>query len=287
MTQSLSDFYRSREIYVKLPTNGVYYKNLKNLSVDGELGVMPMTNRDEVMLKVPDTLYNGAAIFELIKSIAPDIEDPYELKIPDLDVIILATRVASYGEQLEVSATCPHCAKTNEYSVDLTGILAGIKSIPQDDELEINNLTVKLQPNSVKSITARGMSLSKTNAAIMQMRNQNDQELLKTDQFKELLESISAAEIVTVADAIQYVRTPDGTEISDMQEIVNWITNSTSYVYKQLRKAVNSMNDSGVKKTFTYTCGNEDCEKTFENDIELNPTFFFSDSIPRHSQTTK
>ena len=81
----LEDFYRSKDVYIKLPTQLRYYKHHPKLSSEGELGIMPMSTKDEMLLKVPDTLYNGEALFEIIKSVAPDIKDPYEILLPDMD----------------------------------------------------------------------------------------------------------------------------------------------------------------------------------------------------------
>jgi hypothetical protein len=68
MKNPLSDYYREKEIYVKLPTQGKWYKNKPNLNKDGEIGVRPMTLKDEMLLKIPDSLYNGESLYEVFKS---------------------------------------------------------------------------------------------------------------------------------------------------------------------------------------------------------------------------
>ena len=56
MSSILEDFYRSKEIFIKLPTGGKWYKNKPHLSVTNEIGIMPMTTKDEMILKIPDSL---------------------------------------------------------------------------------------------------------------------------------------------------------------------------------------------------------------------------------------
>jgi len=96
MNNPLDKYYRTKEIYVKLPTQGKWYTDKPNLTEQGEIGILPMTVRDEMLLNIPDALYNGESMFELFKSIAPDIQDPYEICMPDVDVILLGSRAASY-----------------------------------------------------------------------------------------------------------------------------------------------------------------------------------------------
>lgn len=271
----LENFYRSKDVYITLPTKGIYYKQQPTLSADGELGIMPMTTRDEMLLKVPDTLYNGEALFEIIKSVAPDIVDPYETLIPDLDAILIATRIASYGEEMDVQAECPHCQKRTEYGINLTNILAGLKST-EPVTVEINGLTIEMRPNSVASITAKSIADSNSARLLVAMReNENNVDLYQA-QFKESLERITAANLAVIADKITCITTPDKTQITDVQEIVNWLANVTSKTVEQINKVSAELNDSGITKKFNFTCSGEDCGKQFESGFEFNPAFFFS-----------
>ena len=88
MENPLQGYYRHKDLYVRLPTGGKWLKNKPKLTDDGEIGVRPMSMKDELLLTIPDALYNGQAIFELIQSVCPDIVDPYELSLPDADVIL-------------------------------------------------------------------------------------------------------------------------------------------------------------------------------------------------------
>jgi hypothetical protein len=72
----LSKYFRRPEIYYKLPSNGRYWpENSIELPVNGEIPVFPMTNADEITLKTPDALMNGAGIVSVIQSCCPNIVD--------------------------------------------------------------------------------------------------------------------------------------------------------------------------------------------------------------------
>ena len=104
MNNPLADHFRQKEIYVRLPTQGKWLSNKPRLTEDGEIGIMPMTLQDEILLSIPDSLYNGESLFKLISSIVPDIADPYELSLPDFDVILLASRAATYDKKMSVES---------------------------------------------------------------------------------------------------------------------------------------------------------------------------------------
>lgn len=273
----LEDFYRSKEVYVKLPTNGKFYKNKVNLTEDGELGIMPMTARDEMLLKIPDTLYNGEALFEIIKSVAPDIEDPYEILIPDLDAILIASRIASYGKEMEVSALCPHCDTRTEYGINLTNIIAKLETT-QDIEAEVNDLVVKFKPNSIKSITAKSIADTEQQRVLIAMQQNQDNIENYQQQFAESLNKITATNLALLADKVLSVTLPDGTVIEDFNELVKWLANTTSKVVNHLTKLTENINSSGLPKSFNFTCSNPECNRQYESGFEFNPTFFFNDN---------
>jgi hypothetical protein len=59
MTKTLQDFYRHKEIYIKLPTEGKWYTSQTNLNDQNEIGIKPMSFKDEMLLNIPDSVYNG------------------------------------------------------------------------------------------------------------------------------------------------------------------------------------------------------------------------------------
>jgi hypothetical protein len=197
--------------------------------------------------------------------------------MPDLDAILVATRAATYGKEMNVSATCPHCEKEGFYGVDLTNLLAKITTISENDEVYIKDLTVKLQPNSVASITAKAMSLSKSISIRNRLSNEETEENQKI--FKEAMNMVTAAEMAILADSIMYVELPDGVQVTDKQQIIDWLTNTTGTTFKTIRETAELLNYSGIPQSYNFKCGNEECGKDFVSMLDLNPSFFFTQGI--------
>ena len=274
MNNPLLDFYREKEIYVTLPTQGKWYKNKPKLTDDGEIGIMPMTMKDEMLLNIPDSLYNGESLYEIFKSIVPDIIDPYEISIPDVDVLLLASKAVSNGPELPIDARCPHCQTLTSYSISLTKILSKVKKVELDTEVEVKKLKIKMRPNTLASVTASSMQSIESARYILKMKKDDPEQ--NHDMIKRSLETATAAGIGVLADAIESIELPNGTIVTDFDQILDWVKNSDASTISVLKKLSVKMNDSGIEKTFSFTCGDEECNKEFTAPVEFNPAFFFT-----------
>lgn len=280
MSDPLSHFYRTKEIFVKLPSKGHWYKQKPNLTADFEIGIYPMSVKDEVLFKVPDTLYNGDAIFEVIKSIAPDIPDPYEICLVDVDVLLIASRVNQNNGEMNVIAGCPHCKKTHEYGVNLESILSRVQHISTDPvELELQNgLLITFKPNTLASVNASHIMNTESVRIAAQITDNTDPEYAK-QLFKSSLEKTTAATIIVLADAIEQIKTPNGDVVDNIESITNWLSNTDSGTIEHIKKHSSVLNNAGIQKDFDFVCSNEECQEKFSAPLEYNPAFFFTNNL--------
>ena len=99
----LASFFRQPKIYVSLPSKGEFYPEGSLVKThNNEYPVFAMTARDELLFKTPDALMNGVATREVITSCIPNILDPLKIPSLDVDAILSAIRIATYGEEMEV-----------------------------------------------------------------------------------------------------------------------------------------------------------------------------------------
>jgi hypothetical protein len=277
MTNSLEDFYRHKEIYVKLPTEGKWYTSQTNLNDQNEIGILPMSFKDEMLLNIPDSVYNGESLFEILKSILPDMENPYEILIPDVDIILLASKINSNDGEITVDAKCTHCQTQEQYSIKIVNVLNQVKTI-EPIELELSNgLVVSFKPNSLRSITTNQIKISEM-SNILSTFNKDDNPEKQHALFSDSLEKTTAASLVLIADTIEYILLPSGDKITDIQPILDWISNSDSNTVKKLQKMSTQINQNGLDKKFKFECSNEKCGEQFTSEVEFNPTFFFTNN---------
>ena len=123
----LSQYFRQPKVYMRLPSQGKFYtQGGLDRSSTGDYAVYAMTAKDELMFKTPDALLSGQSTVEVIKSCIPAITDPWSMPSIDLDASLVAIRIATYGENMEVVANCPKCDEENNYDINLVSWLERI-----------------------------------------------------------------------------------------------------------------------------------------------------------------
>ena len=82
---------------------------------------------DEIRFKTPDALMNGEGVVEVIQSCVPSIKDAWQVKSYDLDTILIAIRIATYGETMDINFTVPIANEQASHTLNLPAILEEIQ----------------------------------------------------------------------------------------------------------------------------------------------------------------
>jgi hypothetical protein len=90
------------------------------------------------------------------------------------------------------------------------------------------------------------------------------------------LQTSTAATIGLLADNIESIELPDGTIVTNLNDIVDWISNSDASTINTLKKHTVKLNDNGLPSEFPFVCDNEECKHEFKSKVQFNPTFFFT-----------
>ena len=273
----LKQLYRSKSVYVNLPSRGRFYKSGLTLSIDDELGIMPMTAVDEIKLKAPDALFNGDALFDLIKSCVPDVADPDEIPTCDVDMILMGIKVATHGEMLEVSSTCPSCKKDGEYEIPLPNLMASAQAIDKENAIDLDGVKVSVRPFSLRS-QIKG-NVQRFHQMRMQMILNDDlTDKDKAAMFDEALVHASAVSVQLCADNIVSVEiTQDNGEllvVDSEDHIYEWVENMESTVYEKVITRIRKLSDPRIDTDISLTCS--ECQHAYKTKLELDPVNFFT-----------
>lgn len=273
MTNPLNKLYRNKNVYISLPSNGKYYYDGIKLSVDGELGVMPMTIKDEIMLKSPDALFNGEALISFIKSCVPDITNPEEIPICDLDLIIMGVRAAS-NKFMEMECTCPKCNKKENYDIDITKIMATAQKINENNkvELETNNVIINCRPYSLRSQLKTNIQKFHSSRLELLLNDKKIGNKEKSEMFDQILADATKITIELIVDNIVSVSI-DGEIIEEKSYIREWVENMEKSTYSLIKQKIEELSENKMNKTTKVKC--IQCENEYEALVELNPLSFF------------
>lgn len=242
----LMQYMRQPKIYIKLPSQGAFWENGSlDYPENGEIPVYSMTAKDELTFKTPDALMNGQGIVEVIQSCIPNIKDAWKMPNVDLDAVLIAIRLATYGEMMEISHVVPNTAETVDHSVDLRLLLDSIyQRTTWKEEVPINdNITCFIRPLTYRHLTNTGL---KTFEAQKVMQIVNDDKISDEDKLTAFNRSFSVMTDVTVkliADSIFAIKTPD-TVVEDPQFILEFVQNADKDVFTKIQARIDELKEA-------------------------------------------
>jgi hypothetical protein len=273
VTNPLASYFRQPKIFIRLPSDGNFYPNNSiDLSANKEYAVYAMTAKDELLFKTPDALLNGQATVEVIKSCIPAIKDPWKMPSIDVDACLVAIRVATYGQSMDVNATCPSCSHINDYEFDLVNYLGQMNEFKFIPALPVGPLVIYIRPYSY---------LETTKAAIKAIEQQkifdvvNDPEMSdedKIDKFGKSFLKLTEMTVDVVCGCISGIQTPDGV-VEDRKMIEEFINNANSDVFNTVNDHVQAMRNEIESKTQTVSCA--ECQHPYTINLTMDQSNFF------------
>lgn len=270
----LANYFRQPKIYVRLPSGGEYYPpGALDKSDIGEYAVYAMTAKDELMFKTPDALMNGSATVEVIKSCVPAILNPWQMPSIDMDTVLIAIRVATYGEGMDVSTDCPKCSHFNEYTLNLINYLEHAQAFKYESQLQVGPLTVYLRPYSYKEVT-RSAVKTLEQQKIFQIINDDDlSDEEKVERFGQSFIKLTEMTVDVVAGCIARIDTPEGS-VNDSNMIREFINNAPADIFKAISDHITKLKDEIALKTQEVKCDN--CGHEFDIELTMDQTNFFA-----------
>jgi bacterioferritin-associated ferredoxin len=270
----LSSFYRQPKIYVRLPSKGKFYEpGSLDLSENGEYPVYAMTAKDELLFKTPDALLNGTSTVELIKSCIPAILNPWVMPNIDLDFALIAIRIATYGDKMDVGTNCPHCDAENSYDMDLTAWLDIFNNFIYNTDIAVDPLTVHVRPYTYKEVTKTALKSMEQQRIFQVINDDTLSDEIKLEKFGASFLKLTELTVDVIADCITAIDTPDGS-VSDKAMIKEFIANCSKDIFQKIQDHVVQMKELIEFKAQNVTCG--ECSKPFSLPVTMDQSNFFA-----------
>ena len=272
----LSKYYRAPKLYVKIPSQGAFNPEMEQ-SMSGELAIMAMTGRDEVLTKNPDALLNGECITSIIKSCVPGIGDPKNIPITDIDTLLIAIKIASSGDDHEVTAKCPNCKTDNRVNVNMRNVLSSAKLLQPEYVVTLDTgIKVYIKPYTYVMQTEAALAAFDETKAIQQLAKETG--TINADAmsvYNKSFNKMADMSVSLLARSIQKIVTPEGEEESHPNEIFAFLQNIDSKAAKQIDEKLAEINGLDIDKRISLVCQKEKCKKEWETTLDINPTDFF------------
>lgn len=291
-------------VTMALPSLGAFYGPDVMRSDPSSVEVLPISVIDEINFRDPFKIVSGAAVREMVARACPAVARPELLCKVDVDAILVASRIASYGSNLEITLRCQNrmavkrdadgaesvgpCEEPVELKVDLNRVLAQFQPIGQPDEWQVklpNGQVVQLVPIPYASVL-RGM-IEVADQAKEAKRLELEKRDRDIDALSRLQESsmdkAAKFQVSLLIDSIAFVRTNAGQRISDVRQITEWLRSVPTTWVLQVNDLLNAKTAAIDKYGMaSFTC--PAC--SFKNDVPVNMdmTSFFSQGSRRQQR---
>jgi hypothetical protein len=273
----LQKYFRTPNISVKLPSGGSFnHPNDIEFNTGGELDIYPMTAGDELVLKNPDSLLNGHAIERVIHSCVPGIKNVKTLPNIDIEVLLLAIKYASYGDNMELNVKCPSCGGGNECMLSVTYLLETAEPIDGEYTYRYNDyLIFYLRPHTFESQTRISLAQfeeSKIIKSLLISEDTNDTEKLL--EIQKSFDRVTDFNLKILSNCIIGIAVPEGI-VQETDLIEQFVLNADRKIIQNLREEIIRINGiGGVKREIEVECTH--CQHIWNTPLVYDPSNFFA-----------
>jgi hypothetical protein len=277
----LKRYFRQPQISIQLPSRERYYPaDVVQKTTTGEHPVLPMTAIDELAFRTPDSMMNGQASVDVIKSCIPTILDPWQLVNYDIDTVLIAIRIASYGETMDITSIAPGTNESVNHTVNLPQMLEQLRKDTITDQCTLQDgLTIKVKPLTYRQITESQLKTFEQQRIYAQVSQSQMTAEEKTRRFTDSFRILSELNMSLLINNIEKITLPSGESVNDKEQIKQFIQNADAKTIKELENKLADIRQQGSIKPVKIKATEEQIKAgapaTYEVPITFDNANFF------------
>ena len=276
----LNKYFRQAAIHITLPSGGNYPPHVVTPTATGEFPVMPMTAKDEIKFKTPDALMNGQGVVDVIQSCMPNIKDAWQIKSHDVDTILIAIRIATYGETMDLQFNVPTINEQVTHTINLPATLDQIRQDKIQNSITLKDgLIVETRPLTYRDMTQTSLQTFQQQKMYSSVQSSDISDEEKVKRFDESFKALTELNSKVLLKNISKITTPEGVEVSDPVQIKEFVDNANATLITELQDALAVVRVQGSVKPLTLK-GTEDQIKrgapaTYQVPVTFDTANFF------------
>jgi len=279
-TNPLNKYFRQAAIHITLPSNGDYPPHVVTPSATGEFPVMPMTAKDEIKFKTPDALMNGQGVVDVIQSCIPNIKDAWQIKSYDVDTILIAIRIATYGETMDLQFNVPKINEQVTHTINLPATLDQIRKDKIQNTITLKDgLIVETRPLTYRDMTQTSLQTFQQQKMYSSVQNSDIGDEEKVKRFDESFKALTELNSKVLLKNISKITTPEGVEVSDPAQIKEFVDNANATLITELQDELAVIRVQGSVKPLTLKATEDQIKRgapvTYQVPVTFDTANFF------------
>ena len=270
----LNKYFRQPAVFVTLPSGGNYPPHILIPSQTGEIGVQPMTARDEIIFKTPDALMNGQGMVDVIQSCIPEIKDAWQISNYDLDTILIAIRIATYGETMSINFTVPGTTEKVDHTLNLPSLLEQIKTVSVKNEVVLKDgLKITVRPLTYKDMTTTALKTFTQQKLYSTVQSAEMAPEEKVKRFNESFKALTDLSHTILLKNVSKITTTEGAEVADPIQIKEFVEKANAVLIKELQDKLIELRTQGAVQPIKLKATEEQIKKGAPASYEIPVTF--------------
>ena len=277
----LKKFFRQPKLYIQLPSSGNFYPpgSLEKTET-GEYPIYAMTAKDEIAMKTPDALLNGQSTVDVIQSCVPNIKNGWVVPSIDVDALLVAIRIATYGENIDVDVKIPNTDIEKTYTADLRLVLDKLLSAAFDSIIPINDeMTIHIRPLNYMEFTKNAIKTLEEQRIFNIVNDEAMDDEKKIAMFNKSFKKLTDITVSMVSQCVSKIATPDG-EVDNPEYILEFIENADKEFFTKIMKHLEVQKNRFQIEPFKVITTEEEqtagAPKDFELPLTLDAASFFA-----------
>lgn len=276
----LRKYFRQPKVYVTLPSKGKFYpEGAIDFPDNGELPVYPMTAKDELTMKTPDALLNGQATVSLIQSCVPNIKNAWKMPSIDLDALLIAIRIATYGEMMDLTINVPNTGEEKTFQVDLRKLLNKLVTVDYEDEFVVHDLKINVRPLMYKEFTEASLKTFEEQRIFALVNDDTISDEDKLNKFNESFLKLTDLTVNVISKCVSKITMGDQ-EVVNQQFIDEFLKNADKEFYNFVMEHIEKQKNKFTLEPLHITSDEEDIKKgapeTYDVPITFDHSNFFA-----------
>ena len=270
----LNKYFRQPAVFVTLPSGGDYPPHVLTPSQTGEFGVQPMTARDEIIFKTPDALMNGQGIVDVIQSCMPEVKDAWQISNYDLDSILIAIRIATYGETMSINFTVPGTTEKVDHTLNLPSLLEQIKTVAVKNEVVLKDgLKITVRPLTYRDMTTTALKTFTQQKLYSTVQNAELAPEERVKRFNESFKALTDLSHTILLKNVSRITTIEGAEVTDPIQIKEFVEKANAVLIKELQDKLIELRTQGAVQPIKLKATEEQIKKGAPASYEIPVTF--------------
>lgn len=255
----LQKHFRQPKIYIQLPSKGRWWpEGTLELPENGEIPVFPMTAKDEITMRTPDALLNGQSTVDVIQSCIPAIKNAWKMPSIDLDACLVAIRIASFGEMMEVSTKIPNTDLEKKYDLNLRGLMDSYNEKEYEDVLQAGDFLIQIRPMSYDVFTQIALKTFEEQRLIAIVNQDDIDDTKKMELFNKSFKTLTDININTIHDSVVAVQYQQEDPVTNRTHLKEFLENTDTAIYNAIKSHIEKLKDLFQTKPVTVETTQEE-----------------------------